>query len=466
MFLGIAYFFVGLADLIHILATEGMGVFPGTAINHNLATQLWIVARYLESISILLSTIFLTRTLHVTKTALIFSGVFVIMMLSIFHWQNFPACFVPDVGLTHFKIVSEYSISAIMAAAIFMAIKNKAQFVDRWVLNNIIISYSLTISSELMFTKYISVLSLSNIMGHHLKFLSVYFIYLAIVETNLHYPYQHLALANQQLKQEICQREKSEAWRQQFEHELIKISKLDSIATLSGGIAHDFKNLLTVILGNATLIEIKNAQDQKSYSNLESIKAAALQAAELTNRLISFAKGGQAVMSRFNINKLIKDTVELALSGTNVRPTFSLGKDIIIEADHDQIRQVVNNIVINAVQAMPWGGLISVKLCLHGLDPNHENIPLPPGNYVKISFTDQGVGITEENLARIFEPFFTTKDTGHGLGLATSFTIITNHQGYLTVSSQLGVGTTFTIYLPAAELISAALDEVAATQHQ
>ena len=190
IFLGIAYLFVGFIDIIHTLAYAGMGVFRG--FGANLPTQLWIIGRYLESISLLLACFILNK--KKIKFNLVLLGYIItvsLLFLSIFYWKIFPSCFVEGSGLTPFKKISEYIISLILAASLFFLLKRKEKF-DRKILQWLVISILLTIVSELAFTFYISVYGLSNLIGHIFKIISFYFIYRAIVVTGLTKPHELL----------------------------------------------------------------------------------------------------------------------------------------------------------------------------------------------------------------------------------------------------------------------------------
>jgi len=190
IFLGIAYLFIGFIDIIHTLSYAGMGAFP--AFDANLPTQLWIIARYLESISLLLACFILDK--KKIKFNLVLLGYIItvtLLFLSIFYWKIFPACFIEGSGLTPFKKISEYIISLILAASLFLLLRKKERF-DRQVLQWLVISILLTIASELAFTFYISVYGLSNLIGHIFKIISFYFIYQAIVVTGLTKPHELL----------------------------------------------------------------------------------------------------------------------------------------------------------------------------------------------------------------------------------------------------------------------------------
>lgn len=237
--------------------------------------------------------------------------------------------------------------------------------------------------------------------------------------------------------------------RRKADEEREKIQRLESIGILAGGIAHDFNNLLAGILGNIDLAKMLVKPGDKLYKRLEDTETASLRARDLTQQLLTFSKGGEPVKKDFSVPALLRDSIGFTLSGSNVRCEFLIPDDLWpVNADEGQINQVINNIVINAVQAMPGGGVISVS-CNNVLIGAKDTIPIEKGQYVKITLQDRGTGISEEHLARIFDPYFTTKEGGKGLGLATCYSIIKRHGGHITVDSQLGVGTAFHIYLPA-----------------
>ncbi len=237
----------------------------------------------------------------------------------------------------------------------------------------------------------------------------------------------------------------------QLEKEILKSQKLESIGLLAGGIAHDFNNILTSILGNAQLVKMKlNGQpDLQHY--LDGIEEATLNASHLTKQLLTFAKGGEPVKELLSLKTLLIENVEFALRGSNVTANFNIAPDLWpIEADKGQLNQVINNLVINAAQAMPNGGVLTViaNNCT-GEKINKLFSDKPHKHYIQIKIIDTGIGIPKENLTKIFDPYFTTKQRGSGLGLASTYAIIKKHDGWITVESELGKGTTFVIYLPA-----------------
>jgi two-component system, cell cycle sensor histidine kinase and response regulator CckA len=239
--------------------------------------------------------------------------------------------------------------------------------------------------------------------------------------------------------------------QKKMEEELIRAQKLESLGILAGGIAHDFNNLLTSIMGNISLIKLYIDSPDELSQILEDAEKASLRARDLTHQLLTFSKGGAPIKKATSIVELAKDSARFALRGSNVRCDFSFPEDLwTVNVDIGQISQVINNMIINADQAMPEGGIINVRFGNVTLAEN--DIPLlNTGEYVKISIKDQGIGISGEYLQKIFDPYFTTKQKGSGLGLATAYSIIKKHNGQITVDSKMGSGTTFHIYLPASK---------------
>jgi PAS domain S-box-containing protein len=237
--------------------------------------------------------------------------------------------------------------------------------------------------------------------------------------------------------------------RKKIEEELLRARKLESVGILAGGIAHDFNNLLTAILGNISLTRMYLKPEGEMYERLENAEKATIRAKDLTRQLLTFSLGGAPVKKKIAIAPLIRDSAGFALTGSNVRCDFYLPSNLLpVEVDEGQVSQVINNLVINACQAMPEGGTIWIR-AENVTIRQGDILPLKDGNYIKITIRDQGIGIPEENVEKIFDPYFTTKDNGTGLGLTTAYSIIRNHHGFMTVESQPGVGTTFDIFLPA-----------------
>jgi len=233
--------------------------------------------------------------------------------------------------------------------------------------------------------------------------------------------------------------------QRQAGQDILKKQKLESLGVLAGGIAHDFNNILTIILGNVSLARLQLHEPEKVTKRLEEAENATARAKDLAQQLLTFARGGEPVKKKIELRGLLREAARFALRGSNVRGKFALSDDIWpVEADEGQLVQVIQNLVLNAVQAMPEGGTVTISA---------ENSGSPQGgeSFVKISIADTGAGISEHHLQRIFDPYFTTKQQGSGLGLATCYSIIRKHGGKIRASSTLGKGSTFHISLPAAE---------------
>jgi PAS domain S-box-containing protein len=229
---------------------------------------------------------------------------------------------------------------------------------------------------------------------------------------------------------------------------LHKTQKLESLGLLAGGIAHDFNNLLGGIYGYMDLaydIATDNILRQYISKAMNTID----RGRHLTQQLLTFAKGGEPIKSTANLFPHVREVVQFALSGSNVSCTFDISDNLpVCSFDKNQIAQVIDNIVINAKQAMPDGGTLEVLAYPVSVENDHH-CTLNKGDYVKLSIRDHGIGMPKSILPRIFDPFYTTKSTGHGLGLATSYSIIKRHGGCIDVESEPGKGSTFHIYLPA-----------------
>ena len=290
--------------------------------------------------------------------------------------------------------------------------------------------------------------------------------------------------------------------RKRMEEELQRAQKLESLSILAGGIAHDFNNLLTAIIGNLSLAERQARSGSNVSELLKEVKHASHQAKRLTHQLLTFAKGGTPIRKISSLSKLLKNTISFVLSGSKVRYELFIQDNLwLAEIDEGQISQVINNLIINASQAMPEGGLIEVRaenvangakdtlppkegehkitegkymggkyiegehteggnIEIEGEHTEGENIEIEgkytegrniETRYIKISFRDHGVGIPEEYLPKIFDPYFTTKQKGNGLGLAVTYSIIKKHGGHIEVESKVGIGSIFSIYLPASK---------------
>jgi PAS domain S-box-containing protein len=244
--------------------------------------------------------------------------------------------------------------------------------------------------------------------------------------------------------------------RKQMQRELLKSRQLESIAALSGGIAHDYNNLLTAIMGNISLVLTGIPEDDAIYDWLSQAQEAALIAKELTNRLITFSKGGAPQKETVDIAALIESATEFALSGANIVAEFDISADLwCADVDRTQIGQAFHNLVINAREAMPEGGRLAVRA------ENRVEMPdgavIKTGRYVVIAIEDEGSGIAPDVRDHIFDPYFSTKEMGDqrgmGLGLSIANSIIAKHEGKITVASRPGEGACFTVFLPASSAV-------------
>jgi len=243
--------------------------------------------------------------------------------------------------------------------------------------------------------------------------------------------------------------------RKQAEEALLRARKLESLGVLAGGIAHDFNNLMSAVVGNISLARMEIKPGSKAFDNLVKAEKASIQTKELTARLITFSKGGGPVKETVSIGDLVKDAVGSSLKSSDISCKFSISDDILpTEADEKQMKQVIHNVVTNAQEAMAGQGSINVS-CENADIGEKDTLTLKDGKYVKISLRDQGPGIPKKDLPKIFDPYFSTKEMGTqkgmGLGLAVSDSIVKRHDGLITVESELGRGTTLSIYLPASE---------------
>lgn len=243
--------------------------------------------------------------------------------------------------------------------------------------------------------------------------------------------------------------------KKRLEETLVQTQKLDSLGMLAGGIAHDFNNILTGVLGYASLLKTVVPETDKMYKYIDVIEKSASRAANLAQQLLGFARKGKYVMTKLSINDLVKEMTSF------LKETFDRSITIVVdteenlppvEGDSNQLYQALMNLCINARDAMPEGGRLYIKTEFYLLHDEKvvDYFQIPPGEYVRVSVTDTGVGMTADVKKKIFEPFYTTKSIGKGtgLGLAMVYGIIKNHGGYITVYSEPGLGTTVRLYLP------------------
>ncbi len=246
-----------------------------------------------------------------------------------------------------------------------------------------------------------------------------------------------------------------------FEEKLLRIRKLESVGLLAGGIAHDFNNILTGIITNLFMARMSVFKNEEACQLIADAEQAAFKATRLTKQLLTFSMGGSPVKELISVSQLIEETVGFSLSGSNVDYRLTFDENLkAVEVDKGQIDQVLNNLVVNAAQAMPEGGTVTITAenCTHSGESDADKqvffvpgLPLVEGEYVKISIRDDGPGIPRKHLGKIFDPYFSTKTGSTGLGLTTAYSIVKKHGGHIEVESFPGEGTVFSFFLPAAK---------------
>ncbi len=237
--------------------------------------------------------------------------------------------------------------------------------------------------------------------------------------------------------------------QRQQEREMRRMAKLESVGLLAGGIAHDFNNILTSVIGNVSCAKLPGMSPVERDEVLTEAEQAVWRARDLTQQLLTFASGGVPVKEVASLAELVEEAAGFALRGSSARCDLAPPDDLWpVEVDTGQFNQVFHNLMINADQAMPDGGTVAVELANVELGHDNER-SLPRGRYVQVTVSDEGIGIAADHLSRVFDPYFTTKHRGSGLGLAVCHSVIAHHGGALRVESELGVGTTFHVLIPA-----------------
>ena len=431
LYLGIAFLFVGLIDLLHTLAYKGMGVFPG--FGANLPTQLWIAARYLEAISLLLAPWFLNRRLNLTAVFAGYFLTFTILLLSIFSWKIFPVCYVTGLGLTPFKKISEYFICGILAGALAFLWRRRAEF-DGNVLRLIVWSIILTMGSELAFTFYVSVYGLSNFIGHILKILSFYLIYKAIIETGLVKPY-NLLFRNLKLSEEVLRKRTVEL---EFANR--------ELESFSYSVSHDLKAPIRAIQGFSRMLVREHAAQlaEEGRRLLDVIVHNTLIMSNLIDDLLALSRLG-----RQEVKKVSVDLTTMAWQvSEQIKPQepqrnlqFIIEDLPLAHGDPSLLYQVMINLLGNAVKYTKEKENAVIEV--GGQNGDSETI-----YFVK----DNGIGFDERYADKLFGVFqrlhATVQYEGTGVGLAIVKRIIQRHGGRAWGQGKVNEGATFYFALP------------------
>jgi PAS domain S-box-containing protein len=256
--------------------------------------------------------------------------------------------------------------------------------------------------------------------------------------------------------QDVSEQVQTEQEQRRLAAQVQQAQKMEAIGTLAGGIAHDFNNLLMAIQGNISILLLDKGPEHRDAPYLQNIEKTVARASELTRQILGFARGGKYEVRAVDLNRLVRACADLfGRSKRDLPIRLRLAADLwTVDADAGQIQQAILNLLVNAGQAMPDGGELELESANVAVDPRDPEKPrdAAPGPYARVTVTDTGVGIPPQILNRIFEPFFTTGEKGKhtGLGLSSTFGIVKAHAGYMTVRSERGRGSTFSIYLPAA----------------
>lgn len=428
--LGFAYVVIAIFDMLHTLSYKGMGVFPD---NNDYATRLWIAARYLESSSFLLLLYCpFSNKIKPGYVLAFFTFIGAILLSTIFYFDIFPICFIPEVGLTNFKIISEYIICFILLLSIIPLI-TKADEHDRESRIYIILSISITILSELSFTLYKDAYGLMNMLGHYLKLLSFYFIYKAFIESTLKRPVDILF-------KELKASEKSLLHTNEAKDRLFSV------------FAHDLKNPFNGLIGFLSILESNydelEKEQIKSYINY--CKSSADNCLLLFNSLLSwtqlqFNNKLYNNPEEINILKLVNKSYELyssMLKTKKIKTKVKINPELSISIDKDIFSLIIRNLFYNAIKFTPSRGVIEL------------GVEIDESNQCRITVKDSGIGMEEEQVNSLFKQERleskegTHGERGSGLGLLLVVDFIKKAEGTIKVNSIPEKGTEFVVTLP------------------
>ncbi len=474
-FVGISFLFVAGFSLLHTLAYKGMGVFP--EVGANLATQLWIVTRYLLSFSLFMPLLFISRRF---KAGIIFAVYFLIaifLAVSIFYWNNFPVAYIDDAGLTLFKVASEYIITAVFLMTAGLLVLKRQEFSSS-VFRLLVGALATAAAAELAFTLYVDVYGIANMVGHLLNVVSFYLIYRALIETGFAKPYEllffylkqsevtltnradELMRVNQKLEHEIVERKQVEEMLQQAQAKLQDYAqnleqlveertkqlkdkeRMAAIGEIAGMVGHDLRNPLQAVSCEIYLTKNQlsmlpsSGQKTKLQASIEAIEEQTGYMGKIVSDLQTFVKPVQAQKQAVNLKQLFVGVLDQVVIPENIQSNLQIKGALTITADPYLLKRVLINLVTNAVQAMPEGGELTIKA--------QDNA----AGQTLIVVKDTGVGIPKEVKSKIFTPLFTTKAKGQGFGLAACKRSVESQGGTITFESEADKGTKFIITLP------------------
>ena len=433
LFIGIAYLFVAFLDLIHTLAYKGMGVFIGY--DSNLPTQLWIISRYMESISLLLAPVFINRKLMPWPVLALYAAVTSLLIVSVFYWKNFPACYIEGQGLTPFKIYSEYIISSILLGAATFLIVRRSAF-DNSVWKLVIASIAFTIASELSFTLYLDVYGFYNLLGHMFKLISFYLMYQAIIVTGMTKPYTLLYRNLKQSEEELVVRAQELA---RLNAQLIAAN--EELESFAYSVSHDLRAPLRSIDGFARALE-ETSSEKLDAEGREFLHYTRLSAAEMANLIedllrLSRVTRGEMRNEEVDLSGIVKAiTAQLKKAEPERQVEFVIAENVKHVADERLLHAALENLIDNSWKFTRLHPRARIEFGMTVLD----------GETVYF-VRDDGAGFDMKYADKLFTPFKRLHNAdefpGTGIGLATVQRIIHRHGGRIWFEGEKGKGATF-----------------------
>ncbi|MDD2337383.1 MAG: MASE3 domain-containing protein [Geobacteraceae bacterium] len=429
IFLGVSALSVAVIDLLHTLTYKGVAVMPQSG--SPLATQLWIAGRFLQAISMLLAFYFLHRRLRDTTLVASFFAITTLMITAIFVWKIFPACYIEGIGLTQFKIVGEYLIISLFAAALFLLRQEWKSF-DPHVARYLAISLGCFMASELSFTNYVSVFGLANQIGHILKIVGFYCLYRGVVVISLTQPYDLLFRKLKEINRTLEKRVQEEVARNREKDSLlVQKDRQAAMGEMTGNIAHQWRQPLNAV---SLIVQDLAMQNNSGTLDKESLRDSFAKIIDLTRHLsqtiTDFRDLYQTDKERvaFSLREKIRQSLKL-MEGTLrehcISVKVSAGEEILALGFPNQFAQVVLNLLNNSRDALTERKVPNPTIWI---EVSHDRMSS------LVTIRDNAGGIPNDIIHRVFDPYFTTKEEGTGIGLYMSRNIIEqNMSGRLTV---------------------------------